>query len=127
MNKYDKKIEEFLDANEKKLNFDGTMNFISNNIILAVVFYIGLYLLKHFNIQHGSAFSIVINIISGIILMAISFVFTVLNFARWIYPITNNIQKKHSLLLTFFVSVLFLIIFIIFVDFYLALIVSGKF
>jgi hypothetical protein len=127
MNKYDKKIEEFLDANEKKLNFDGTMNYISNNIILAIVFYIGLYLLKHFNIHPASAFRIVINIVSGVILMLTSFVFTALNFARWLYPAINNIRKKQSLTLTLSVSILFTIIFIIFLEFYWALIVSGKF
>ena len=127
MNKYDKKIEEFLDANEKKINFDGMMNFMSNNIILAVVFFIGLYLLKHFNIHSGLTFSIVDKIICGIILMLTSFVFTSLNFVRWFYPVINNIRNKQSLTLTLSVSILFTIIFIIFMEFYWALIVSGKF
>lgn len=127
MNKCDKKIEEFLDAKEKKLNFDGTMNFIGNNIILAVTYYIGFFLLKHFNIHPTSTFRMSINIISGIALMAISFIFTVLNFARWLYPLIDNIKQKQSVTLTLAVSILFTFIFIIFLEFYWALIASGKF
>jgi hypothetical protein len=103
------------------------MNFMGNNIILAIVFYIGLYLLKHFNIHPASTFRIIINIVSGAILMLTSFVFTALNFARWLYPAINNIRQKQSITLTLAVSILFTFIFIIFLEFYWALIASGKF